>query len=248
MELTRYQKLLLALLAAMLAFFGVLMAIFRTHPKVLFDEGLLKIQEQEGQTVYSGRVHGTPVTITVSYPTNFLSVADFTIGTEIHDVCEVEYPLAPIKTSYGGTVGGIRVTKNGAVVFQGGYDPEGPFDGAVFYDEDGNLDPPLGIRFYSTGGDPWYGYETTAAEAVRFALGAEADAAHGDPDLFTVAVIGTIVTAVEIIFHKQLFRWQHRWARDPEPTEAYLTLERVASAVAVGIIAILYIVSMVKIS
>lgn len=248
MELTRYQKLLLAVLAGMLVFFSVLLAVFRTHPRVLFDEGLLKITEREGQTLYSGRVHGTPVSITVTYPANFLFVADFTIGTEIHDVCEVEYPLEPIKTSYGGTVGGIRVTKNGAVIFQGGYDPEGPFDGAAFYDADGNWHTPLSVRFYSTGADPWYGYETTAAEAVRFALGAEADSAHGDPDLFIVAVIGTIITAVEIIFHKQLFRWQHRWARDPEPTEAYLTFERVASAVAVGVIGILYIASMVKIS
>jgi len=102
-ELTRYQKLLLAVLAGMLVFFSVLLAVFRTHPKVLFDEGLLKVEEQEGQTIYSGRVHGTPVIITVAWPTNFLSVADFTIGTKIHDVCEVEYPLAPIKTSYGDT-------------------------------------------------------------------------------------------------------------------------------------------------
>jgi len=143
MELTRYQKFLLAALAGMLAFFGVLMAVFRTHPKVLFDEGLLKIEEQEGRTVYSGKVHGTPVSITVTCPTNFLSVAGFTIGTEIHDVCEVEYPLDSIKTQYGDTVSGIRVTKNGAVIFEGGYAPEGPFDGASFYDTDGNWAPPV---------------------------------------------------------------------------------------------------------
>jgi len=49
MELTRYQKLLLAVLAGILVFFGVLMAVFRIHPKVLFDGGLLKIEEQAGQ-------------------------------------------------------------------------------------------------------------------------------------------------------------------------------------------------------
>jgi len=246
MELTRYQKLLLALLAGMLVFFGVLMAVFRTHPRVLFDEGLLKIEEQADQVIYSGGAHGTPVSIAVTYSTSFLSVADFTIGTEIHDVCEVEYPLEPIKTSYGDTVNGIRVTKNGTVIFEGGYAPEGPFDGASFCDTDGNWEPLFGLRAY-TGGDPWSGYETTAAEAVRFALGAEAGAAHGDPVLFAMAVLISVVLAVEIVFHKQLFRWEHRWARDPKPTEGYLAFERVVWAIFIGVTALLYIASMVKI-
>jgi len=140
------------------------------------------------------------------------------------------------------------VTKNGAVIFQGGYDPEGPFDGAAFYDADGNWHTPLSVRFYSTGADPWYGYETTAGEAVRFALGAEADAAHGDPVLFAMAAFLSVLLAVDIIFHKRLFRWHHRWARDPEPSEAYLSFERVIWAACIGVIAIVYIVSMVNIS
>ncbi len=248
MDLTRYQKLLLAILAGMLAFFGILLAVFRSHPRVLFEEGLLKVTEQDGQIVYSGSVHSTPVSITVTWPTNFRSVADFTIGTEIHDVCEVEYPLAPIKTSYGDTVDGIRVTKNGAVVFEGGYDPEGPFDSAAFYDADGNWDSQLGFRVYAGGIDPWYDYETTVYEAVRFALGAEANAAHGDPGLFAIAVILTIVLMVYIIFHRQLFRLRHMWARDPDPSEDYLSFERVIWAFCTGVTAILYIASMAEIS
>ena len=54
MELTRFQKILLAVLAAILVLFSVLMALFRTHPGVLFEESLLKIEERDGQTVYSG--------------------------------------------------------------------------------------------------------------------------------------------------------------------------------------------------
>ena len=47
MELTRFQKLMLAVLAGMLVFFGVLMAVFRVRSGVLFQESLLKITEEE---------------------------------------------------------------------------------------------------------------------------------------------------------------------------------------------------------
>ena len=51
MELTRYQKLLLAILAGMLVFFGTLMVFFRTHPGAAFEEGLLKVTHSEGAAV-----------------------------------------------------------------------------------------------------------------------------------------------------------------------------------------------------
>ena len=133
MQLTRFQKLMLAVTAGMFVFFGLLMIVFRTHPRVLFEESLLKTTEYENQTVYSGKAHGTPVTITVARaPGNaVLTTVDFTIGTEIHDVCEVEYPLEQIQTEFGYPVDGIRVTKNGEVLWEGGYDPDneiGQFD------------------------------------------------------------------------------------------------------------------------
>ncbi len=246
MELTRYQKLLLAVLAGMLIVFGALLAALRARPGVLFEEGLLKIEEQEGRTVYSGRANGTMVTISVTHPTDILAVADFAIGREIHDVFEVEYPLAPVVTEEGDTVDGVRVTKNGEEIFRGGCDPEGPF-GASFYDADGNWDPSFGVRVYTTGGSYWDSYETDAYAAVRFALGPEADAARGDPLVFAMAAIISAVLAVDIVFHKQLFRWRHMWARDPEPSESYLTFERAVWAVCAAVIAVIYIVSMVRI-
>lgn len=239
MELTRFQKLLLAVLAGMLAFFGVLMAAFRAHPGVLFEESLLKITEEEGRTVYSGRAYGTPVTITAEWPTNFKAVVDFTIEDRFHDVCEVEYPLEPIETNRG-PVNGLRVTKNGALLFQGAYAPDME---AGWFDENGDWDPQIAIRAY--GSDPWWGYETTAADAVRFALG-PGTSAHGDPAFFGLAVFLSLLLAVQIVFHKQLFRFDHRWARDPEPTEGYLMLERAVWLVVAAVIAVLYIAALVK--
>ena len=245
MELTRFQKILLAVLAGMLVFSGVLMAVFRAHPRVLFEESLLKITERDGRTVYGGKAHGTPVTIAVTYPTNFETDVEFTIGTDIHDICQVFYPTERIQTERGNSVGGILVTRNGETLFAGGYDPEDEFG---WYDQSGEWEPSanLQIRGY-IGGDPWSGYETTAADAVRFAFGPET-AARGDPALFALAVFLTAFAAVYVLFWKTFFRWRHWAARDPEPSEGYLYFEQIGWVVLTAVIAVVYVIALSEIT
>ena len=239
MELTRFQKILLAALAGMLVFFSVLMAVFRSNPGVLFEEGLLEIA---GEEVYTGRVKGEPVAITVTRPSDSRAVVEFAVGDRFRDVCQVDYPLTPVETVRG-PVDGIRVTKNGAVLFRGAYAPD--MEGGWF-DENGDWAPLFTVRA-CTGGDPWRYYETDAATAVAFALG-PGTAARGDPGLFGLSVFLSALLAVQIVFYRQLFRFQHRWARDPEPTEGYLALERAVWLLAAVVIAGVYLAAMVTVS
>ena len=242
MELTRCQKILLALLAGMLLAFSVLMTVFRTHPGVLFEGSLLKIEEREDQIVYSGRVRGGPVNVAVSWPTNFEADVEFIIGDRVHDTCRVEYPLEPVQTERGYPVNGIRVTKNGEPVFRGGYDPEDEFG---WFDASGEFIFPLDIWGY-TAADPWNGFEVTPAMAARFAFGPDT-AAHGEPALFALAVFLTVLLAARIVFWKSLFRFEHRWARDPDPSEGHASLERLGWIVAAVIIAGIYIAAITAI-
>lgn len=244
MTLTRFQKLMLLILAAMLAVFGALTAIFHARPGVLFEESLLKITEHEGQILYSGKAHGTPVSITVTCPTNFKTVVDFTIGTEIHDICEVLYPLDRIQTEHGDTVNTIRITKNGSLLFEGGYDPDKEFG---WYNANGEWDPfqDIGIRVYS-GGNPWSGYETAAADVARFAFGPETSV-HGHPAFFGMAVFVSLILVVDIFFWKELFRLRHWAARDPEPSEDYFVFVRAGWVLLAVIIAGIYIVGLTQI-
>lgn len=245
MELTRFQKVMLAVTAGMLVVFGLLMIVFRSHPGVLFEESLLNITEQEGRTVYSGKAHGTPVTITVTWPTNFKTVVDFTIGTDIHDVCEVEYPLDRMETEHGDTVNTIRITKNGEPLFEGGYDPEKEYG---WYDASGEWVPFTGGGVYIDGQNPnpWRGYEITLSQIVRFAFGPETSA-HGHPTFFGMAVFVSLILVVDILFHKELFRLRHWAARDPEPTEDYLVIERAGWVLSAVIIAGIYIAGLAQI-
>lgn len=246
MELTRFQKLMLAATAGMFVLFGLLMMIFRMNPGVLFEESLLKTTEYAYQTIYSGKAHDTPVTITVTRdPGNTaLTAVDFAIGTEIHDVCEVEYPLDQIRTESGRFVDGIRVTKNGRLLFEGGYDPESEFG---WFNANGDWDPFVSVSMRGNiPYDPWYGYETTAADAVNFALGPKT-AARGQPGIFGFAVFLSVLLVLDIFFHKEFFRWRHWAARDPEPTGAYLSLMRGGWVLLTAIIGIAYIISLTEI-
>lgn len=239
-RLTGLQKILLLLLAGMLVCFGALMAVLRAHPGVRFEGALLRAAEEEGRIVYSGKAHGDPVTVSVSFPTNFRTVVELAVGDRLRDVCEVEYPLAPVQTAWG-TVNGIRVTKNGTLLFTGAYDPEED----EWYDGEGAWTPQVDSRAYGSA-DPWQGFRVTPSLAVRFAFGPE-PAARGDPGLFALAVFLTALTALEIAFHKSLFYLRHWAARDPEPSEEYLALERVGWVVLVCVTAGVYIAAMAAI-
>ena len=74
-----YQKIILCLLAAMAVLFAVWTAVSRTHEGVAFQETLLTIHEEDGQTVYSGKLYGTPFTITCREE-NGTTHADFAFG------------------------------------------------------------------------------------------------------------------------------------------------------------------------
>ena len=57
----------------------------------------------------------------------------------------------------------------------------------------------------------------------------------------------SFLLAVDILFHRELFRWRHWAARDPEPTEDYLALERVGWGIAAAVAAGFYIAALVSI-
>lgn len=242
MELTRFQKCLLAALAGMLLLFSVPLAALRAHPGVPFEESLLKITEQENRMIYSGKAHGTPVTIAVTWLSSFETDVEFTIGNSLHDVCRVIYPTESLQTETGMTVGGIRVTKNGEPLFEGGYDR----DQEYWYDAEGNWDPMVSTGCSPTGAGPWRDFEVTAPVAVRFAFGPDT-AAHGHPALFGMAVFLSVLLAVNIVFHRTLFRWRHWAAKNPEPSEGYLTLERAGWVIMAVIIAGVYVAALTEI-
>ena len=116
-ERTRLQKILLVLLAAMIVLFAILTGVSRAHKGVLFQESLLQKSESGGQTTYAGKLNGERVTIAVRPEEDATTTVEYTSDT-VHDIYQMEYPLAPIPTERG-MVDGIRIQPNGSVLFEG---------------------------------------------------------------------------------------------------------------------------------
>ena len=78
-ERTRFQKIVLLILAGMAVLFAVLTAVSRAQKGAYFEGTLLRPENPaQNVTAYTGRVHGTPVTITVTQN----SETRFTVGSK----------------------------------------------------------------------------------------------------------------------------------------------------------------------
>lgn len=130
-ERTRLQKIVLLSLAVMTLAFGILTGVSKLHPGVQFGGTLFQPAQTAEKMTYTGKLRGEKVTISVW--TEGADVTVVTCETEGwgSNVYRVEYPLDPIRAAdgfqKGEMVDGIRILKDGKVLFEGGYDPEGPW-------------------------------------------------------------------------------------------------------------------------
>ena len=227
-ERTRFQKIVLLILAAMAVLFAVLTAVSRAQKGAYFEETLLRPSSPtQNVTVYTGKAHGTQVAITVTRESDTRATVEFLIEGVLDDVCVVDYPLAPIRTERWTTVDGVRVTKNGTLLFEGGYDPEDPI-GWGWYTPEGVQDTrgALTARGYSDA-NPWLGFEVSANTALRFARGPELES-RGSWGMYFLLLVLTLLAALDAAFPMSLFYLQHCCdVRDPEPSDFYLACQRV---------------------
>lgn len=235
LERTKLQKAILLILLVMAVVFAVLTGVVRTKKGVLFEGGLLSIQQEGDRTVYSGKAEGQKVTVTV-YPDGEAQVVEFDVSVLIDHTYRVEYPGGTIVGSRG-TYDKIRVTRNGRILFEGGYNPEAPF--SSFCDTNGEPDLILQTRAYTSTTGFWYNYELFPPDVVRFANG-PSTTCRGDWAIYALGVFLSLITAVCAAFPEHLFYWNHFLSvRDPEPTDFYMDCQRVSwviiTAVALGV-------------
>lgn len=222
---TRFQKIVLLILAGMAVLFAVLTAVSRTQKGAYFEGALLRPETStQNVTAYRGKAHGTQVDITVNRESGTRATVGFHIEGVLADVCVVDYPLAPIRTEYGHTVDGVRITKNGKLLFEGGCNPEETYG---WYNLDGtdNMEGFITVRAGTQ--DPWNGFEVDRSAALRFALGPELES-RGSWGLYFLMLFCTVLVALDAAFPMSMFYLQHCCdVRDPEPSDFYLASQKV---------------------
>lgn len=227
-ERTRLQKIVLLALAVMAVVFGILMIVSKLHPGLLLDGALLRPTETADTVTYAGKLHGEQVSISVRTESDTVTV--ITCETECggSDVYRMEYPLAPILAvdgfAQGKMVDGIRITKNGDELFAGGYDRE---NGGFWYDADGQWDRDVYIATFTGSDAGTAAMELEKQDVMRFADDPELTA-RGSWLYYFLILFFSLIVALDAAFPLALFYWRHMCdVRDPEPSDFYLTMQRI---------------------
>lgn len=86
-ELNRYQKGILILLVVMAILFTVLYPKATSREGFLYEDEILMVSEESGNTIYSGKIHGEECKFTVNYEselngTDAILVEDIQLSTQ----------------------------------------------------------------------------------------------------------------------------------------------------------------------
>lgn len=232
---TLLQKIILCVLAVMPLLFGALTAWNNGRPGVPFEEGFLYLSQEGERTVYSGRAYHTPVTIAV-YPDNGGTAVEFTLNQHEPVLCRVDWLEGTVTTEFKTDIPRVQVSRDGEVLFLGGWDRQNGF----LFGEDGSWDPSFDIRVHINGDGPWEGYEFSAIEILRFAGEPEPDC-QGSWGMFAIGVILSVIAALATAFPRFFFYWNHApFVKDPEPTEFYMACQMAGIVILTVVIFIIY--------
>ena len=212
---TTLQKTILILLLVMAVVFGALTAWFQFHPGVSFRGTLLYPSQEGDAAVYTGRIHGKTVSI-VCRPDGTGTAVDLTVDGGLIHACRVDYPEGTVTDEDGDAWPRVEITRDGETLFRGAY------NSYALYDEDGEWHAPITVVVGNAEPD------FDEFDIFRFARGPGL-ARRGSWILWALgAFLFSGIAAAFTAFPMALFRLQHFLSvKDPEPTEFYLSMQKV---------------------
>ena len=246
-ERTLFQKIVLILLVAMIVVFAVVTAYCQTIEGIRLRDSFLRKREVTDADCFTGKVEGEEVTILRWYGDG-AGAREITlrVGERIHDTYTVYLgePMIPLRGAVATIVSTlrevptVRITKNGTVTFEGGYQASS----GMFYTSEGEWSSLSGgADIYVSGGDLWKDYTIPKGTLVKIALDPELED-RGDWRLYGLAVFLTIAMMVDVAFPYTLFRWRHRrWVKDPEPTDDYMSIQHLSWVICPILLLVFYI-------
>lgn len=222
-DLNFYQKGVLMVMLIMAAVFAVIYPRTVSRVGFRYQDAILVPAEENGNTVYSGKIQGRPAEFIVSdHEVTFRwgekSYGQYTL---------TEDPAAvPAKEELAERMTGIEISHDDEILFRGGVLDVG--DSYWLYSEDGTLDS-LSISYVTSDGieRDEHGNVIDRMEpsaSVIYDLLNEPRLTHkGEAFAWFGAAVICLFNAVSILFADELFRWnlrfQIRYAECAEPSD-----------------------------
>lgn len=221
--LGRYQKIILLLMAVMILAFTVIYPIVTVRSGFLYADTILVPAEEDGCTVYSGKIYGTAATFTVSANKTVI----FQYGNTVYGPYTVkEDPTAiPKDSDLQAQMTGIELRCGGEIVFRGGVVNSG--DWRMLYNEDGSFDLLRSITATMNDGtvvdENGNRIDQPSVSTILDLMDGPALTHKGTWLGWFGGVLICVITALTMLFADELFRWNAsflvRNAEEAEPSD-----------------------------
>ena len=250
-DLNWYQKGILLLLLVMTAVFAVLYHVNVSRVGVLYNDKIFVPAEENGATVYSGKLDGTPSEFTVSGDKTSVT---FRCGDTVYGpytIKEDPSALADLEFCPSDMLG-VELYDGETLLFRGGFWPSGDF--TQLFRAEGSPGDDLGIYHVVEDGvmmdadgnvvDPM---KPDTADILRIALAPELTH-KGDWLVWFGAVCISLLNAATILYEDELFRWnlsfQIRNVENAEPSEWEMLSRYLSWMVLTGMALVIYILGL----
>ena len=225
-NLNRYQKAILLLLLAMAVAFTAAYSVVTSRVGFAYKGAILLPQEENGGTVYTGRIKGETSVFAVTAD----KTVTFTYGDKVYGPYTAHEDPTAIpedRADMAEHMTGVEIREGDEIFFRGGV-WSGSNDDMLLFGEDGSFS---GLEItYSTGDGLVYDSEGNVVDKMKpsaveiLELMSEPELTHKGVWLAWLGgVFISILTALSILFADELFRWnlafQIRNVRDAEPSE-----------------------------
>ena len=246
-SLGRYQKGILILMAAMILLFTVLYPIVLSREGFLYRDALLIPSEEGGNTVYAGKIEGQPASFTLYDDRSVqFQYGDATYGP----YTAAEAPDALQNLDLGDGAVGVELRCGEELVFRGGALRQG--DQLWLYTEDGSVYTDIGIMtsggfIFNEEGEVIDPNEPSVSDILMVMAGPPLTH-KGSWFGWVMGVIACILTAVDILFADELFRFHIAFhisrAEDAEPSDWEIAGRYIGWTVLPAIALVLFIIGL----
>lgn len=226
-RLGRYPKAVLLCLAAMVLAFAAAYAATTARVGFAYKDAIFVPREENGGTVYSGKLEGSPASFTVYGD----QTVEFRCGDAVYGPYTAEQAPDAVPQEYAAdeSVTGVELFCAQELIFRGGAARWG--DRLVLFNEDGSMaDVGISVRASDGVSLDENGNEIDPLEPSAYAIlelmAGPALTHKGAWPVWLAGVFVCAVTAVLILFADELFRWRMalrlRNADGAEPSELEL--------------------------
>lgn len=248
-SLSIYQKGLLLFMAGITLVFTVLYPVTIARVGYRYNDAILVPSQENGNTLYSGKIKGQKACFNVSDDTVVFRYGDKTYGP--YTVKE-DPSAVPEDHVMKGSMTGIEVREGESILFRGGVMDAGDF--YRFWSEDGTGDNVHGIFYVTSDGIARDG-NGNPVDRMKPSVSTIYDLLH-DPELthkgngfaWLGAVFFCVLNALSILFADEFFRWhlmfRIRNVWDAEPTDWAIAGRHVAWTAITAVVLALFIMGL----